>query len=171
MKKHMRFSGFAVLLALSLLLATSVMAAGNVSTTATVPVTLTVTNEYRAVNVTVPASLPVEVHNGTVITANNAKIVNNSPTTPIKVTAITVSNGAYMVGDYDNFYGSTTIALKINGCSTHGPGMLQINDSAFPRISASNSLPLTYYAKVSGDAEATTGLNAASVVFTIALVD
>lgn len=171
MRKHMRYSGFAVLLALSLLLGTSVLAAGNVSTTATVPVTLTVTNEYRAVNVTVPASFPVEVHNGTVITASNAKIVNNSPTTPIKVTAITVSNGAFQVGDYDNFTGNTTIALKINGCGTHGPGMLQINDSAFPRISAGGNLPLTYYAKVSGDAEATTGLNVASVVFTIALVD
>ena len=171
MKKHMRLSCFAVLLALSLLLGTTVFAAGTVSTTASVPVTLTVTNEYRAVNVTVPAALPVEVHNGTVITASNAKIVNNSPTTSIKVTAVTVSNGAYQVGDYDNFSGSTTIALKINGCSTHGPGALSINDTAFPKIPANGNLPLTYYAKVSGDAEATTGLSAASVVFTIALVD
>ena len=37
------------------------------STTATVPVTLTVSNEYRAVNVTVPASLPVYVINGTIV--------------------------------------------------------------------------------------------------------
>lgn len=41
------------------------------STTATVPVTLTVSNEYRAVNVTVPASFPVEVINGVVVTADN----------------------------------------------------------------------------------------------------
>lgn len=48
------------------------------STTATVPVTLTVDNQYRAVNVTVPAALPVYVINGTVITADNACIANNS---------------------------------------------------------------------------------------------
>ncbi len=40
------------------------------STTATVPVTLTVENQYRAVNVTVPDSLPVYVINGTVVTAD-----------------------------------------------------------------------------------------------------
>ena len=46
------------------------------STTATVPVTLTVSNEYRAVNVTVPASFPVEVINGVVVTADNARITD-----------------------------------------------------------------------------------------------
>ena len=47
------------------------------STTATVPVTLTVSNEYRAVNVTVPASFPVEVINGVVVTADMNLIFSN----------------------------------------------------------------------------------------------
>ena len=50
------------------------------NTTATVPVTLTVSNEYRAVNVTLPVSLPVEVINGVVYTADNATITNNATT-------------------------------------------------------------------------------------------
>ncbi len=53
--KNSRRFILAVMLVLSL--GTTAFAAG--STEATVPVTLTVANEYRAVNVTVPASLPV----------------------------------------------------------------------------------------------------------------
>lgn len=84
--KHKRFS--AILLALALVLSFSTTAFASSSATATVPVTLTVANEYRAVNVTVPASLPVYVINGTVVTANNAKITNNSKTGSIQVTSI-----------------------------------------------------------------------------------
>ena len=64
------------------------------STTATVPVTLTVSNEYRAVNVTVPASFPVEVINGVVVTADNAKITNNAKTGAVKITTVSVTDGA-----------------------------------------------------------------------------
>ena len=49
----------ALLLAMLLTLSLSVSAFAAGSTTATVPVTLTVDNQYRAVNVTVPSSLPV----------------------------------------------------------------------------------------------------------------
>ena len=48
----------ALLLAMLLTLSLSVSAFAAGSTTATVPVTLTVDNQYRAVNVTVPSSLP-----------------------------------------------------------------------------------------------------------------
>ena len=51
----------ALLLAMLLALSLSVSAFAAGSTTATVPVTLTVDNQYRAVNVTVPSSLPVYV--------------------------------------------------------------------------------------------------------------
>lgn len=51
----------ALLLAMLLTLSLSVSAFAAGSTTATVPVTLTVDNQYRAVNVTVPSSLPVYV--------------------------------------------------------------------------------------------------------------
>lgn len=157
----------AVVLALSL--GTTAFAAG--STTATVPVTLTVANEYRAVNVTVPASLPVYVINGTVVTADNARITNNAKTGSVQVTAISVTNGAYKVGSYDSFSGSKTIALKINGCTTKGAGGMSITGSAFPVIAAGGSQALTYFAKVSGDAPNSTDVNAMNVVFTISIVD
>ena len=118
--------------------------AANTTTTATVPVTLTVSNEYRAVNVTVPASLPVEVINGVVITADNARIINNSKTGSVQVTGISVTDGAYKVGSYDSFSGAKTIALKINDCPTKGAGKLSINADAFPVISAEDSQALTY---------------------------
>lgn len=161
----------ALLLALALVfsLGTTAFAAG--STTATVPVTLTVANEYRAVNVTVPASLPVCVINGTVVTADNTRITNNAKTGSVQVTAIKVTDGAYKVGSYDSFTGSKTIALKINGCTTKGAGGMSITGSAFPAISAGGSQALTYFAKVSGDAPNADNVNAMNVVFTISIVD
>ncbi len=139
------------------------------STTATVPVTLTVENQYRAVNVTVPASLPVYVINGTVVTADNACITNNSTSGSVQVTGVSVTDGAYRVGSYDNFAGSKTIALKINDCVTKMAGKMSITESAFPKIHAGSSLPLTYFAKVSADAPNADNVNAANVVFTISI--
>ena len=159
----------AIVLALMLTLGCTAFAA--TSTTATVPVTLTVSNEYRAVNVTVPAALPVEVINGTVVTADNARITNNSKTTAIQVTKLSVTDGAYKVGNYDSFSGSRTLALKINGCPTKGSGAVAINSSAFSVIEPQGSQPLTYYAKVSGDAPNAKDVNAANVVFTISIID
>lgn len=151
------------------LLSTTAFAAG--STTTTVPVTLTVANAYRAVNVTVPASLPVYVINGTVVTADNAKITNNSKNGNVQVTAVSVTDGAYKVGNYIEFSGSKTIALKINGCPTVTAGNMNLLANAFPVISAGKDLPLTYFAKVSGDAPNAENVNAANVVFTISIVD
>ena len=167
--KHKRFSAILLALALALSLGTTAFAAS--STTATVPVTLTVDNEYRAVNVTVPAALPVYVINGTVVTADNAKITNNSKTGSIQVTGVSITDGAYKVGSYESFSGSKTIALKINGCVTKGAGSMTVTGSAFPVIAGGSSQKLTYYAKISGDAQNTTDLNAATVVFTISIVD
>ena len=141
------------------------------STTATVPVTLTVANEYRAVNVTVPASLPVHVINGTVVTADNAVIQNNSKVSAIQVTSVSVTDGAYKVGDYENFSGRQTIALKNNGCPTKGAGKLPITAKTFPVIGVNGSQALTYFAKVSGDAPNADDVQAANVVFTISIVD
>ena len=159
----------ALFLSLALLGASPVFAAS--TATATVPVTLTVSNEYRAVNVTVPASLPVEVINGVVVTADNARITNNSKTGSVRVTNISVTDGAYDVGSYENFSGSKTIALKINDCPTVSSGKLSINSSAFPTIAGGESQKLTYYAKVSGDAVNENNVKAANVVFTIAITD
>lgn len=158
-------------MAVVLMLTMSITAFAANSTTATVPVTLTVSNEYRAVNVTVPASFPVEVINGVVVTADNAKITNNAKSGAVKITTVSVTDGAYKVGSYDNFSGTQTIALKFNGCPTNGAGKLNINDQAFPAIKGGDSLGLTYYAKVSGDAQNSNGIEAAKVVFTISIVD
>ncbi len=167
--RHRKISAFILTLLLIMSLGTTAFAAS--STTATVPVTLTVANEYRAVNVTVPAALPVYVINGTVVVADNAKITNNSKTTAIQVTKVSVTDGAYKVGDYDAFCGSKTIALKINGCTTKGAGSMSLVNGAFPVIKAQDSQLLTYFAKISGDAPNAENVNAASVVFTISIVD
>lgn len=167
--KQKRIPALLLALALTLSLGTTAFAAG--STTATVPVTLTVANEYRAVNVTVPASLPVYVINGTVVTADNARITNNAKTGSLQVTAIKVTDGVYKVGSYDSFSGSKTIALKINGCVTKGAGGMALTSSAFPVIAAGGSQALIYFAKVSGDAPNSNDVNAMNVVFTISIVD
>ena len=161
---------FLLLLATAVTLSLGTAAVAASSTTATVPVTLTVANEYRAVNVTVPATLPVEVINGVVLTADNACITNNSKNGSVQVTEIAVKDGAYAVGDYKSFSGSETIALKINGCATRDAGKLPITESAFPVIEAEQSQKLTYYAKVSGDAPNAANVQAAQVIFTIAIV-
>ena len=157
-------------MALVLALCLSLGALADTSTTATVPVTLTVDNEYRAVNVTVPASLPIHVINGMVVTADNAKITNNSKSGAVRVTGVEVTDGAYKVGSYNSFSGAHRVALKINGCSTEGPGKLGINTTAFPVIKAEESLALEYFAKISADAPNSENVNALNVVFTISIV-
>lgn len=167
--KHKSLITFVLVLILTLSFATTAFAA--LETTATVPITLTVANEYRAVNVTVPASLPIHIINGTVVVADNARIINNSKTGAIQVTNISVKNGAYKVGNYDKFSGSKSIALKINGCPTVGEGKLNITSTSFPVIQPGKSQFLTYFAKISGDAPNADNVNAANVVITIATAD
>lgn len=167
---NLRFKRLAAaVISLTLVAAMSVTAYSDNSTTATVPVTLSISNQYRAVNVTLPASLPVEVINGVVVTAENACIVNNAQAGSVQVTNISVENGAYTVGNYDSFSGAKTIALKINGCATTGSGKLNITREAFPPIAAGGQQKLTYYAKVSADTAPVSDVQAASVVFTIAI--
>ncbi|MBQ7931038.1 MAG: hypothetical protein IJ334_08505, partial [Clostridia bacterium] len=101
----------------------------------------------------------------------NAVIKNNSKVSAIQVTSISVTDGAYKVGDYENFSGKQTIALKINGCPTKGTGRLPITVNTFPIIGANGSQALTYFAKVSGDAPNADDVQAANVVFTISIVD
>ncbi len=98
--RHKKISALVLSLLLVMSLGTTAFAAN--STTAVVPVTLTVANEYRAVNVTIPASLPVYVINGTVVVADSAAITNNSKTTAIKVTSVQVTDGAYRIGNYED---------------------------------------------------------------------
>lgn len=164
--KAKRIGAMALVLALCL----SLGALADTSTTATVPVTLTVDNEYRTVNVTVPASIPIHVINGTVVTADNAKIMNNSKSGAVRVTGVEVTDGAYKVGSYNSFSGAHRVALKINGCPTEGPGKLGINSTAFPVIQPQSDMALEYFAKISADAPNSENVNALNVVFTISIV-
>ncbi|MBR2731616.1 MAG: hypothetical protein IKD72_06500 [Clostridia bacterium] len=162
----------AILLAIAVLFSLScVHAFAATEATASVPVKLTVANEYRSISVTVPASLPVEIYNGTVVTATNAKITNNAKFGSVKVKAVSVKDGSFKIGNYDVFTGSKTIALKLNGISTKRAGNLEISQSAFPVIAPQESLPLRYFAKVSKDAAAMKDKEVAKVVFTLALAD
>jgi len=138
---------------------------------ASVPVILTVTNEYRSINVTVPASFPIKITNGTVITATNAKISNNNKYGDVKVTSVNVMDGDYKIGNYNSFSGKKTVALKLNGIPTKSAGRLEITDNAFPVIKPQNDLPIKYFAKVSGDANNVSEKEIAQVVFTISIVD
>ena len=162
----------AILLAIATLFSVSCITAfANKEATASVPVKLTVVNDYRSISVTVPASLPVEIYNGTVVTANNARITNNAKSGTVKVKAVAVNDGDFKVGSYDSFSGNKTIALKINGIVTKGSGNMEISESAFPNIAPTENLPLSYFAKVSKDAGAMKDKEVAKVIFTILLVE
>ena len=168
--KRKTIPAFFLALALVFSLSTGALAAG--TTTATVPVTLTVSNEYRAVNVTVPAALPVSVVDGYVVTATNAAIRNTAAEGAVHIAAVTVTDGTLAVGHYEHFEegAANTIALSLNGCPTQGAGELAITEEAFPAIGAGESLALNYDAKVNAVGEPKNE-TAATVVFTIAAVE
>ena len=136
-----------------------------------VPVTLTVINTQHRISVTVPASLPVSVVDGYVVTADNAAIRNTADDGTIRVSGVSVNDGALTVGDYDDFEssGGSSIALDINGCTTKGSGSLAITRDTFPDIEAGDSLKLDYNAKVNISGEQS-GVSAATVIFTIEAV-
>jgi hypothetical protein len=136
-----------------------------------VPVTLTVVNTAQKISVTVPASLPVSVVDGVVVTASNAVIKNTASSGAVKIAAVTVKSGSYAIGNYNEFSAVTgSIALSINGCGTKGPGPLDLTGDGFPSIQAGSSLPILYQAKVAASGE-TRSVTAATVVFTIAAAD
>ena len=155
---------------LALLLAFPVPASAEEVTEATVPVTLTVINTVHPISVTVPAALPVSVVDGYTVTANNACISNNAEGGAVQVMAISVQAGAFAIGSFENFKAEDkTIALKINGCATEKAGPLTIVENAFPPVIAGEALPINYSAKVS-TAEEASGVQAATVIFTIAAI-
>lgn len=160
--KLKRFAG--LVLAASLMVVGAGMASAEQHT---IPVTLTVVNSIHNLDVTMPACMPVSVLDGTALTASNVSITNNSKVAGVEVVAVQVEDAGYKVADYDAFANSKgTIALRINGCPTHGPGELAITPAAFPVIAPGGSLPLTYTAKA-GAASEVSNLEAARVVFTL----
>lgn len=159
------------LLALTMILSLSVGASAAETTEARVPVTLTVINTVSPISCTVPACLPVSLVDGYVVCANNAMITNTGKTGAIRVTRVDVQAGTFEVGSYDDFAASkNSIALNINGCATKGAGALTLAENAFPAIPAEKSLAIRYRAKVSAS-EVVTNINAATVIFTIAVAE
>lgn len=153
------------------ILAATMLSAGAASTeqkTMTIPVTLTVVNTINAIDVTLPASFPVSVLDGKVLTATNVDIRNNSTKSKIEITDVRVVDGAYKVAKYDTFQsGSTgTIAMSLNGCGTQGSGSIPLTKGSFPIIDVENTLPINYKAKVAAKGEVTK-LNAANVIITL----
>jgi len=121
--------------------------------------------------VTVPASLPISMVDGYVVTANNAVIINHGKHGAVKVTAVDVQPGSFQIGNYSNFStGDKLIALSINNCPTEKAGLLTISEETFPVINAGKELSIRYKAKISTDSVAT-NVNAATVIFTIASTD
>lgn len=153
------------------ILSATMLTAGAVSTeqkTMTIPVTLTVVNTVNTIDVTLPASFPVSVLDGKVLTATNVDIRNNSTKSKIEITDVRIVDGAYKVVKYDTFQSGTTgeIAMSLNGCSTQGSGSIPLTKEAFPIIDVETTLPVNYKAKVTAKGE-TTKLNAANVIITL----
>ena len=161
----MKYKIFALLLGVAA--AAGLALSASAAQTHEVPVTLTVVNTQQRISVTVPASLPISVVDGVVVTATNASIRNMADSGSIKVTAVEVQPGAYDIGDYEDFSGNKdAIALSLNGCPTQGAGDLDITEDAFPAIQAGQALAIRYQAKVNTASEVSAA-KAATVVFTI----
>jgi hypothetical protein len=159
---------FSLLLVLCLTLSLGTAALAAETQTATVPVTLTVINNLNRISVTCPASLPIAVVDGYVVTATNAKITNTASSGSIRVTNVEVRAGALEIGDYADFQSvGNSLALSINGCGTEGAGSLPITAAAFPVIEAGTALSLDYAAKVAASGETLSGMTAAYLIFTL----
>lgn len=156
--------------ALSALLMTPCIAAESTSgqQTTSIPVTLTIVNSMKNIDVTMPAAFPVSVVDGKVLTATNVEIKNNSERMGVEIVSVKVTDGTYSVANYETFpsLGSKKIALSINGCSTRGAGELGITKQAFPDIDPRQSLAIDYDAKVLS-ANEVKGEKAANVIFTL----
>ena len=142
----------------------------------TVPVELTVTT--ATFSVTVPTALPITVSaDGTVTTANDVKIINNSPGA-VKVTNMTISSGEWTEVDYDTIdvaalqTDSFVLAMNINGDKTTADNTITFTPSNWPAFDGKNAgatdeLPINYDAKLSIQTAENTDVTIATVVFTI----
>lgn len=140
--------------------------------TTSIPVTLTIINSVKNIDVTMPAAFPVSVVDGKVLTATNVEIKNNSDKVGVEITSIKVTDGTYAVADFNAFptSGSKKIAMNINGCQTKTSGELAITKKAFPNIEPTQALAINYDAKVLGSDEVK-GEKAANVIFTLKATD
>ena len=128
------------------------------------------TTDGTAFSVTVPTQLPINIAlDGTVTTATNVAIVNDS-SGPVIVTnvSVNVKNG-WTIAEWGKDFSATQIGTKeftmqLNGANVSTDGSVAL--TGFPSIASGDSLPLTY------DADLATQVNAinegiADVVFTV----
>ena len=145
--------------------------------TGSVPVELTA--EAATFSVTVPTALPINVAaDGTVTTANDAKIINNSHGA-VKVTNMTIAGqNSWVVIHYDSAnmaaekVDSKKVAMTINGDKTTGADAITFTESNFPKMDGANAadtdeLAITYDAKVPAQATELSNVTVSNVVFTI----
>lgn len=175
MKKYLSgILAFTMLVCLTIpVFATELTTAGGDSS---VPVTLTSTS--ATFSVTVPTALPIVVSaDGTVTTATDVKIVNNSPGA-VKVTNMTISSEDWEEVDYDSIdvaalqTDSYVLAMSINGDKTTGDDTISFTASNWPKLDGKNDadsdeLPISYDAKLSIQTSENNEVQIATVVFTI----
>ena len=156
----------------ALLVTPSIAAESGQEQTTSIPVTLSIVNSTKNIDVTMPAAFPVSVVDGKVLTATNVKIKNNSEKMGIEIVSVKVTNGTYSVSDFGSFpsMGSKKIAMSINGCPTKTAGDLTITKKAFPDIDPTGALAINYDAKVLGSGEVK-GEQAANVIFTLKAIN
>ena len=136
--------------------------------TYSIPITLSVVNTVKHIDVTLPAAMPISVLNGKVLTADNLCIRNNSSAQNIRTVELNIQDGDYRIASYEHFPAdeSGRIALNINGCSTKSAGPLPLTEMAFPVIQAGGYLPIRYEAKVTPSGEHSQ-VSAASIIITL----
>ena len=124
------------------------------------------------IDVTVPASLPITASSdGTVTTATNAAI-RNYGSSPIIVSSINVTaqNGWSLATKDDAnaaAVGDKVISMGVNGSWMDASGA--IDTSSFNRVAASNSLAISYEAKVPGAMTSESESTAATATFVVAI--
>lgn len=198
-KNLKRFLSLSMALCLSLAMMTAASAAGNEATSsggsATSNVTLSSTADgtmegdpaATAMSVTVPTVLPIAVGaDGTVTTATEAKITNNSYGA-VKVSAVSVqAAGGWHLADFETNMADEKVDSNLIGMAlTIGGGaQLATDDSSTESQSllasaaegcymtgagntSGNSVAITYDAVVSPVSNAVTNTGVASVVFTV----
>lgn len=168
------FLSFSLILSL-----TTTAFATNITTnggTQNVPVELT--QDSTTFSVIVPTALPIVVSaDGTVTTATDVKIVNNSPGA-VKVTNMTISSEDWEEVDYDSIdvaalqTDSYVLAMSINGDKTTGDDTISFTASNWPKLDGKNDadsdeLPISYDAKLSIQTAENNEVQIATVVFTI----
>jgi uncharacterized repeat protein (TIGR02543 family) len=134
-----------------------------------------VNTETRATvfSVTVPVSLPISIESdGTIITATDAKIINNSAgmVQVVNMEIQQTSNWAIRNFDRDLInekVNSNQIGLMINNCKTNDDGSISFNPLFFDVLDTSEECTIDYMVKTSASSERQSNILIANIIWTI----